>query len=130
LANHGFLSWPLKDEGGRLGFSLGEGQVTGTVVVPADSVPASLFLVIPRPPAWGTMTSFDPNPQSINLEGAITGSDATGTHGFIRNVSGAITTFDVPDGSSSVPHCTKPNPPVSLAVHLGAQIARCSDVAK
>jgi hypothetical protein len=47
-----------------------------------------------------------------------------------RNVSGAIPTFDVPDGSSSVPPRTEPNPPVSLAVHLGAQIARCSDVAK
>jgi probable HAF family extracellular repeat protein len=52
----------------------------------------------------GTITSFDPPgstetvPESINLEGAITGTfvDVNGGHGFIRRANGAIISLDVP----------------------------------
>jgi uncharacterized membrane protein len=64
---------------------------------------------------YGTITTFEAPgadttpgsfngtlPYAINDAGVITGfySDATGaTHGFLRDSSGAFTTFDVPDGS-------------------------------
>jgi predicted membrane protein len=45
-------------------------------------------------------------PQSINLSGTVTGdyTDANGTiHGFVRDPSGAITTFAVPGSTATYP---------------------------
>jgi hypothetical protein len=52
-------------------------------------------------PAVGSLETDGTFPESINTAGDIAGyyTDANGAHGFVRDASGAIATFDVPGAS-------------------------------